>query len=239
MVLRAGSRLPAAETPPPEQGSARFRYRLGVIAIGLTGGIGAGKSTVADALVRRGAILIDSDRIVRELQEPGEPVFKAMVDRWGRRVVASDGRLDRAAVASIVFADEDELKAINDLVHPRVVEEMNTRRERLVDTDSIVIFDIPLLVRRDGTSTADRYDDLVGIIVVDMDPDLAIERLVEYRGFSEDDARNRIANQASRDDRRAVADIVIDNSGTRAELEIRIDEVWEWAQSLRSVTPTE
>ena len=118
-----------------------------MIEIGLTGGIGSGKSTVADMLVARGAVLIDADRIVRDLQEPGAPVFEAMVQRWGSGIVADDGTLDRAAVATIVFADEDELKAINDIVHPAVGEAMQARRDELKDTDSIVVFDIPLLVK--------------------------------------------------------------------------------------------
>ncbi len=204
-----------------------------MIEIGLTGGIGSGKSTVADALVARGAVLIDADRIVRDLQAPGAPVFEKMVARWGEQVVAEDGTLDRAAVAGIVFADEDELKALNDIVHPAVADEMKTRREALEDTDEIVVLDIPLLVQPDGKSIADRYANLAGIIVVDIDPELAVQRLVAHRGFAEEDARNRIANQASREDRRAVADQVIDNSGSLDDLEPQIDEVWEWVQRLR------
>jgi len=205
-----------------------------VIEIGLTGGIGSGKSTVADALVARGAELIDADRIVRDLQAPGAAVFDRMVERWGERIVAGDGTLDRAAVADIVFNDEAELEALNAIVHPAVAEEMKTRRDALQDTDTIVILDIPLLVRPDGTSDKDRYANLAGIIVVDIDPELAVERLVAFRGFDEADARARIANQATREARRAVADIVIDNSGTPADLEPRIDEAWAWARELRA-----
>ena len=126
-----------------------------MIEIGLTGGIGSGKSTVADALVARGAELIDADRIVRDLQTPGAAVFDQMVERWGERIVAGDGTLDRAAVADIVFNDEAELEALNAIVHPAVAEEMKTRRDALQDTDTIVILDIPLLVRPDGTSDKD------------------------------------------------------------------------------------
>ena len=205
-----------------------------MIEIGLTGGIGSGKSTVADALVARGAELIDADRIVRDLQAPGAAVFDRMVERWGERIVAGDGTLDRAAVADIVFNDEAELEALNAIVHPAVAEEMKTRRDALQDTDTIVILDIPLLVRPDGTSDKDRYANLAGIIVVDIDPELAVERLVAFRGFDEADARARIANQATREARRAVADIVIDNSGTPADLEPRIDEAWAWARELRA-----
>lgn len=203
-----------------------------MIEIGLTGGIGSGKSTVADGLVARGAELIDADRIVRDLQAPGAPVFVRMVERWGDRVVTADGALDRAAVAEIVFGDEAELQALNEIVHPAVAEEMKVRREGFDASDAIVILDIPLLVRADGTSDRDRYADLAGIIVVDVDPELAIERLITFRGFSEGDARARVANQATREDRRAVADIVIDNSGSIEELEPQIDAAWEWAQGV-------
>ncbi|MDW3218197.1 MAG: dephospho-CoA kinase [Acidimicrobiales bacterium] len=203
-----------------------------MIEIGLTGGIGSGKSTVADALVERGAVLIDADRIVRELQEPGRPVFDAMVERWGKKIVAKDGTLDRAKVAEIAFSDEDELKALNDIVHPAVGREMVARRKAVEGTDAVVILDIPLLVRADGTSIADQYSNLAGIIVVDIDPDLAVKRLVKHRGFTRADARARIANQASREARRAVADRVIDNSGTLEELEPQIRFVWSWIKTL-------
>ena len=210
-----------------------------MIEIGLTGGIGSGKSTVADALVARGAELIDADCIVRELQEPGGAVFDAMVDRWGDGIVAADGTLDRAAVAALVFTDEAELQALNDIVHPAVAEAMKARRDELEATDAIVILDIPLLVRPDGTSDKDRYANLAGIIVVDVETELAVERLVGFRGFAEGDARARIANQASRDARRAVADVVIDNSGTLDDLESQIDAAWAWAQTLEPAPPAE
>ena len=203
-----------------------------MIEIGLTGGIGAGKSTVADALVARGAVLIDADRIVRELQEPGTPVFEAMVERWGERIVAVDGTLDRAAVAEIVFNDEDELKAINDIVHPALAIEIEARRKQVEGTDAVVVLDLPLLVRADGQPVAEQFDGLAGVIVVDIDPELAVERLVGHRGFREEDARNRIGRQASRVDRLAVADVVIDNSGDLADLEAEIERVWAWIRGL-------
>ncbi|MEQ8842652.1 MAG: dephospho-CoA kinase [Acidimicrobiales bacterium] len=203
-----------------------------MIEIGLTGGIGSGKSTVADGLVARGAVLIDADRIVRELQEPGEPVFEAMVERWGEKIVAEDGSLDRAAVARIAFSDEAELKALNAIVHPAVGTEMVRRREEVEGTDAVVLLDIPLLVRADGQSIADQYANLAGIIVVDIDPALAVQRLVKFRGFSKKDAEARIKNQATRAARRAVADRVIDNSGTLEELEPQISFVWSWITTL-------
>lgn len=208
-----------------------------MIEIGLTGGIGSGKSTVADELVARGAVLIDADRIVRELQEPGKPVFTAMVKRWGERILAKDGSLDRAAVAAIAFSDENELKALNDIVHPAVGKEMERLRKRVEGTDKIVILDIPLLVRADGQSIADQYANLAGIIVVDVDPALAEKRLVKFRGFTAKDARARIRNQASREARRAVADRVIDNSGTLEDLRPQIDFVWSWIKTLPHPAP--
>ncbi len=198
----------------------------------MTGGIGSGKSTVADGLVARGAVLIDADRIVRELQEPGAPVFEAMVERWGKEIVAKVGTLDRAAVAAIAFSDETELEALNDIVHPAVGKEMVRRRKEVEGTDAVVILDIPLLVRADGESIADQYANLSGIIVVDVPPKLAVKRLVKFRGFSEKDAKARIKNQATRAARRAVADRVIDNSGTLEELEPQIDFVWSWIRTL-------
>lgn len=228
--------LVLGEGPGSAGSSARGTVRR-VIEIGLTGGIGSGKSTVADGFVVRGAVLIDADRIVRELQEPGEPVHAEMVERWGDRIVADDGSLDRAAVAEIVFADEAELEALNDIVHPAVGREMVRRREQVEGTDAIVVLDIPLLVRADGESIADQYSQLSGIVVVDVDPELAIERLVTHRGFDEADARRRIANQASREARRAVADRVIDNSGDLASLEQQIDAVWEWMTALEHPEP--
>ena len=203
-----------------------------MIEIGLTGGIGSGKSTVADLLVDRGAVLIDADRIVRELQAPGGVVFEAMVARWGDGIVSADGNLDRQAVADIVFNDEDELAALNDLVHPAVGETMKQLRESVMGTDAVVVLDIPLLVRADGTSDRDRYANLAGIVVVDVDTELAVERLVAHRGFSADDARARMANQASRADRCAVADIVIDNSGSLDDLEAQVDDAWVWMRAL-------
>lgn len=200
---------------------------------GLTGGIGAGKSTVAAGLVHRGAVLIDADAIVKELQEPGGVVFEAMVEHFGPGIVAPSGELDRQAVADIVFADAQELDALNKIVHPAVGEEMKARQDTLRETDAVVVLDIPLLVRADGEKGRRKeYEHLIGIVVVDCDPDVAVSRLVEHRGFSDEDARARIANQASRDDRLAVADHIIDNSGELAALEPQLDACWAWMEAL-------
>ena len=203
-----------------------------MLEIGLTGGIGSGKSTVAALLVERGALLLDADAIVRELQEPGTPVFVAMVERWGDEIVAADGGLNRQAVADRAFGDADELEALNAIVHPAVADEMTRRRKALAGTDATVILDIPLLVESG-------HEGLGGVIVVDVDPDVAVGRLVTHRGFTEDDARGRIARQASREDRLARADIVIDNSGTVADLFAEVGLAWAWIEGLERPVPGE
>ena len=206
--------------------------------IALTGGIGSGKSTVADAFVERGAELIDADRIVRELQEPGRPVFEAMVQRWGPGIVADDGTLNRGAVAEVVFNDGDELAALSEIVHPALYGEIAERQAGFAGSDAVVILDFPLLVSADGTSVADQFGKLAGIVVVDADTELTVQRLVADRGFDEPDARARIANQAGREERLAVADWVIDNSGDLAALEHSIDQAWEWITTLPHTSQT-
>jgi len=202
-----------------------------VLEIGLTGGIGAGKSTVAPLLAGRGAVVIDADLIVRELQQPGAPVFVEMVSRFGRGIVRPDGTLDRPAVAAIVFSDRDQLAALNGIVHPAVTDEMTRRRQALAGTDATVLLDIPLLFESN-------YSDLDVIVVVDVDPEIAVQRLIEHRGFNELDARARIASQASREDRLAIADFVIDNSGSLDDVAAAVDACWKWICSLPRPTPS-
>jgi dephospho-CoA kinase len=202
-------------------GAYGCRMRL----IGLTGGIGSGKSSVSARLASHGAVVIDADAIVRDLQAPGQPVLAAMVERFGPGIVAADGTLDRQAVADLVFTDAAALADLNAIVHPAVGAEIARRLEAEAATDHVVVLDVPLLVES-GRS------DLVGLIVVDVDPDLAVERLVAHRGFTEADARARMARQVSREDRLAKADLVIDNSGTLADLDPQVDHAWHWIQSL-------
>ena len=197
-----------------------------MIVIGLTGGIGSGKSTVSEMLVERGAVLIDADAIVRDLQQPGQPVLEAMVERFGIEIINDDGSLDRQAVADQVFGSPAALADLNAIVHPAVGAEIAHRLEEESHTDHVVLLDVPLLVESGR-------DDLAGVLVVDLDPDLAVERLVEHRGVREDDARARIAHQATREERLARADHVIDNSGSIVDLRHQVDEAWAWVESLR------
>jgi dephospho-CoA kinase len=201
-----------------------------VILVGLTGGIGSGKSTVAALLAAKGAVVLDADAITRELQQPGTPVFDSMVARFGPDILAADGTLDRAAVAAIVFNDAAAKKDLEAIVHPAVAAEMLRRLEAERDTDHVVVYDVPLLVEAGRRGFG-------GVIVVDVDPEVAVERLVRQRGMSEADARARMANQVSRAERLAVADEVIDNSGSREDLAARVDEVWAWARSLPQAQP--
>jgi dephospho-CoA kinase len=202
-----------------------------VLLVGLTGGIGAGKSTVSALLAGHGAEIIDADAIVRELQEPGSPVLAQMAERFGAHVILDDGSLDRAAVAAVVFGDSEEARAaradLNGIVHPALQREIRSRIEALSDTDRIVILDFPLLAENPR-------DDLDATIVVDVDPDIAVERLVAFRGMDADDAQRRIASQIDRAARRAIATHVIDNSADEAELDRRVGEVWDDLLRLRA-----
>jgi dephospho-CoA kinase len=196
-----------------------------MLLIGLTGGIGSGKSTVSAGLAARGATVIDADAIVHELQEPGTDVFTAIVDRFGDAIVDEDGRLDRPAIAELVFADPEELDALNTIVHPAVGSEIAARLAA-AGPDDIVVLDVPLLVESGR-------DDMAGTIVVDLPEDEAVRRLVENRDFSEEDARARMERQVSRQDRRERADLVIDNSGGLAALEGEIGRAWAWIGGLK------
>jgi dephospho-CoA kinase len=201
-----------------------------VILVGLTGGIGSGKSTVSELLTARGALVIDADGVTRELQQPGQAVLAAIVERFGEGVLTADGHLDRPALASLVFGDADTLKDLNAIVHPAVNAEIRRRALLQADTDKVVVLDVPLLVEGRGYNTA-------GTIVVDTPIDVAVARLVQYRGMSEEDARARMSRQATREERLAKADRVIDNGGDRESLERQVAEVWEWIHTLPAYTP--
>ncbi len=189
--------------------------------VGLTGGIGSGKSTVARMLAERGAVVIDADAIAREVVEPGTDGFDEVVERFGDDVLAGDGSLDRDAVAAIVFDDDDARADLNAIVHPRVGEEIG-RRLAALNADghvALAVVDVPLLVE---SGAAAGYD---AVIVVTAPQELRVERLVRDRGMDPDDVRARIAAQASDEERRAVATHVIENDGDLAALEARVEEV--------------
>jgi dephospho-CoA kinase len=206
-----------------------------VIVVGLTGGIGSGKSTVSAALAGRGAEIVDADAITRSVQRRGTPVFEAIVERFGPEVVGADGELDRPRLAGIVFADAEAKTDLEAIVHPAVGEGMVRRLGELADTEAVVVLDVPLLVE------SGRSDELLaslgltrrGLIVVDTSPVVALERLVEHRGMDEADVRSRMAAQASREERLARADFVIDNNGTVGDLDGEIDRCWTWLEGLR------
>ena len=179
---------------------------------------------------RRGAVIIDADAIVRELQEPGQPLLAALSAEFGADIIRADGSLDRAALAAAAFGDKEKVAVLNKIVHPAVGAEMNRRLEEQRGTDNVVVLDIPLLAENPRKG-------LCGVIVVDVPVDVAVSRLVEFRGFKEDDARARVANQTSRDKRVAIADRIVDNSGDMHALRSQVDEVWEWAVALPPAAP--
>ncbi len=199
-----------------------------MIVVGLTGGIGSGKSTVSAALAELGAVVIDADATARQLQEPGQTVFMAIVHRFGNEMVAADGTLDRLALAALVFPNPDLLKDLNALTHPAIGAEIRRRMRAHLGTDDVVVLDVPLLIENS------RYP-VAGVAVVDLPVEMAVDRLVNSRGMDEADARARIARQATREERLAKADFVIDNSGDRAALTVQIIPLWEWMRSLDPV----
>ena len=197
--------------------------------IGLTGAIGSGKSSVSSLFARKGAIIIDGDGIAKQLQQKGSATLQKMVDEFGD-ILLETGELDRAKVAQLVFGDADLLKRLNAIMHPAISAEIFRQIEANTATDNVVVLDMPLLVEnpRDGMS---------GLVVVDVDPEVAISRLVQFRNMNEDDARRRMASQASREDRLKVADRVIDNSGNPDALDAQVDEVWDWFATLPNAQP--
>lgn len=187
--------------------------------VGLSGGIGSGKSTVSARLTELGAVVIDADRLAREVVEPGMPALTQIVDRFGPGMVGPGGALDRAALGAVVFADEAARTDLESITHPRIAE----RTRELVAAaaeDSVVVHDIPLLAE------LRRASDYALTVVVDVPEDIRLHRLVELRGTDEAEARRRIAAQASDDQRRAAADVLLDNAGTVEQLHERVDRLW-------------
>jgi dephospho-CoA kinase len=189
-----------------------------VITIGLTGGIGSGKSTVAARLAVLGATIIDADQIAREVVSVGTAGLAQVVARFGPQMLAADGSLDRPRLGQLVFADPDALADLNAIVHPLVAARTAELMSQLAD-DGVIVYDVPLLAEKGMQNGFD------AVIVVQTPMPLRIARLVQ-RGLSEQDARSRMASQASDSERRAVATTVLDNSGTRDELAVQVDEAW-------------
>ncbi|AXL88074.1 dephospho-CoA kinase [Streptomyces sp. CB09001] len=190
-----------------------------MLRVGLTGGIGAGKSEVSRLLVEHGAVLIDADRIAREVVAPGTPGLAAVVEAFGEDVLAEDGSLDRPKLGSIVFADPEKLTVLNGIVHP-LVRERSSALEAAAAEDAVVVHDVPLLTEN---GLAPLYD---LVVVVDAAPATQLDRLVRLRGMPEQDARARMAAQATREQRREIADVVVDNDVPLEELRRRVKEVW-------------
>ncbi|MDT0303421.1 dephospho-CoA kinase [Streptomonospora wellingtoniae] len=191
-----------------------------MLRVGLTGGIGSGKSAVAERLARHGALVVDADRIAREVVEPGTSGLEEIVAEFGADVLTEDGRLDRPRLGEIVFSDSAKLARLNAIVHPRV----GRRTEELMagaSSDAVVVYDVPLLVEND---LGGLYD---VVVVVDVPEQEQVARVARDRGMDEEQVRARIRAQAARERRRAAADVVIDNSGTPAELDAKAAELWE------------
>ncbi|OAR25314.1 dephospho-CoA kinase [Streptomyces sp. ERV7] len=190
-----------------------------MLKVGLTGGIGAGKSEVSRMLVSYGAVLIDADKIAREVVEPGTEGLAAVVEAFGAGILASDGTLDRPALGAIVFADPARLAVLNGIVHP-LVGARSAELEAAAGPDSVVIHDVPLLTEN---GLAPLYD---LVVVVDAAPATQLDRLTRLRGMAESEAEARMAAQATREQRLAVADLVIDNDGPLEALEPQVTKVW-------------
>jgi dephospho-CoA kinase len=206
-----------------------------MLRVVLTGGIGSGKSEVSRRLAALGAVVLDADAAARAVVEPGTPGLKRIAEAFGPDVLRPDGTLDRARLAEIVFADDAARSKLNAIVHPLVHEHMRAAEQAAVQAggdDIVVVHDVPLLAEGGRSAEFDL------VIVVDVPPGVQLERLADERGMTAEQARARIAAQATREQRLAVADIVIDNSGTLDELDQRVSEVWADLQVRAKIRPT-
>jgi dephospho-CoA kinase len=204
-----------------------------MLVVGLTGGMGAGKSAVADLLVGRGAVLVDADQIARDVVEPGAPAYGPLIEHFGPGIVAADGTIDRPALAKLAFADTSSRQQLNALTHPAIGAGLLAARDAHEGTDAVVVMAIPLLT--------DTHRDTLGldvVVVVDCPTEVALGRLVTQRGFSREDAAARIRSQLSREERLAQADYVVDNSGDQADLAESVAELWRWLGAGRFRTPS-
>ncbi|MER6518851.1 dephospho-CoA kinase [Streptomyces sp. NPDC001553] len=191
-----------------------------MLKVGLTGGIGAGKSEVSRLLAGYGAVVVDADRIAREVVEPGTSGLAAVVAAFGESVLTPEGMLDRPRLGSLVFTDAEKLRTLNAIVHP-LVGARSAELERAAGADAIVVHDVPLLTENGLASLYDL------VVVVDASPDTRLARLTARRGMTEDEARSRMAAQATREQRLAIATLVIDNDGPLEALEPQVRKVWE------------
>ncbi len=203
-----------------------------MLLVAVTGGIGSGKSSLAGSLAKLGAPVVDADRVARQVVEPGGPAYEALLARFGPGIRTADGAIDRPALAAIAFNDEGALADLNRITHPVIGAEVIRRIAELEHHDGPVVLDVPLL-----NATSIRLYRVGALVVVDTPEEVALQRLVEHRGFTEADARSRIAAQSSRAERRALLDLVdhglvVDNSGGLAALERICDEVWHWLDDL-------
>ena len=191
-----------------------------MLLVGLTGGIGAGKSTVSELLAARGAVIVDADQVARAVVEPGQPALQKLVERFGEGILDADGRLARGALAKVAFADDQSRLDLEEITHPAINEEF-TRRVAEAPSDAIVVLDVPLLAESEQA----RKRPYQTVIVVEAPRDARLARL-EARGVDRADAEARMAAQADDEERRKLATYVVDNAGDRTALERQIDEVW-------------
>lgn len=199
-----------------------------MILVGLTGGIGSGKSTVARLLAERGAVVVDADELSREALRPGTRTFEQVWALFGDEVITSEGELDRAAIAGIVFADEKKRRALESITHPEVFRLLAETVEWHRDSDNIVVFDAPLIIETGFHEACDV------VVVVTASEEQRIERLRRDRGMSAAEASVRIAAQAGAAEREKVANVVVDNDGDLAALERRVDDLWAELNARRS-----
>lgn len=199
-----------------------------MLLLAVTGGIASGKSAVSSRLAELGAVVVDADRVAREVVEPGEPTLARIAEEFGPGVIAADGSLDRAALGEIIFSDEEKRLLLNSITHPAVIERSRRLFAEAAERDprAIVVYDIPLLV--DGSGRRGEYD-VVAVVVAD--EEIRVNRMIALRGMTEADARARIASQVGDDERVKVADVVIDANGTLAETHAQVDALWESLQA--------